>query len=54
MTDPFYHKQKRGQKARWLDADAAIDSGLYEFWQALGRAYTRFQDIMSVFHVGGF
>ncbi|MFN4209424.1 MAG: transglycosylase domain-containing protein [Devosia sp.] len=37
-----------------LAADAWLDSSLYEFWQALGQAYTRFQDFMSIFHVAGF
>lgn len=42
------------RKTRLLDADAAIDSFFYEFFQDLGRGYTRFQDLMSVFHVTGF
>ncbi|WP_354063035.1 PBP1A family penicillin-binding protein [Devosia sp. 2618] len=37
-----------------LAADAWLDSSLYEFWQWLGRGYTRFQDFMSIFHVAGF
>lgn len=37
-----------------LAADAWLDSSLYEFWQSLGRGYTRFQDVMSIFHVTGF
>ncbi len=37
-----------------LAADAWLDSSLYEFWQALGRGYTRYQDFMSRFHVSGF
>lgn len=37
-----------------LAADAWLDSSLYEFWQALGRGYTRYQDFMSRFHVTGF
>src|SRR5690606_41491970 len=36
-----------------LAADAWLDSSLYEFWQTLARAYTRFQDFMSRFHVSG-
>ncbi|MDB5507341.1 MAG: family penicillin-binding protein [Devosia sp.] len=36
-----------------LAADAWLDSTLYDFWHALGRGYTRFQDFMSIFHVTG-
>nr|WP_269468046.1 PBP1A family penicillin-binding protein [Devosia ureilytica] len=36
-----------------LAADAWLDSSLYEFWHALGRGYTRYQDFMSRFHVTG-
>ncbi|MFY8031282.1 MAG: transglycosylase domain-containing protein, partial [Devosia sp.] len=53
MQDPFYHKQKRKKKARMLDADAWLDSFLYEFWQSVGRGYTRVQDFFSIFHVSG-
>jgi penicillin-binding protein 1A len=53
VQDPFYHKEKRRKKSGMLAADAWLDSSLYEFWRALGRGYTRFQDIMSVFHVSG-
>lgn len=54
MQDPFYSKQKRQKRAGgMLAADAWLDSSLYEFWQALGRAYTRYQDFMSRFHVTG-
>ncbi|WP_297111837.1 PBP1A family penicillin-binding protein [uncultured Devosia sp.] len=54
MQDPFYTKQKkRKPKAGMLAADAWLDSSLYEFWQALGRGYTRYQDFMSRFHVSG-
>ncbi|WP_092424614.1 transglycosylase domain-containing protein [Devosia crocina] len=54
MQDPFYSKQKRQKRAGgMLAADAWLDSSLYEFWQALGRWYTRFQDFMSRFHVTG-
>ncbi|WP_338722943.1 PBP1A family penicillin-binding protein [Devosia sp. XK-2] len=54
MQDPFYTKEKkRRPKASMLAADAWLDSSLYEFWQALGRGYTRFQDFMSRFHVSG-
>ena len=54
MQDPFYHKEKRRKKARMLDADAWLDSAMYEFWQSLGRGYTRVQDFFSIFHVSGF
>ena len=53
MQDPFYHKEKRRKKARMLNADAWLDSAMYEFWQALGRGYLRVQDFFSVFHVSG-
>lgn len=54
MQDPFYTKEKKRKPAGgMLAADAWLDSSLYEFWQALGRAYTRFQDFMSIFHVSG-
>nr|WP_210283068.1 PBP1A family penicillin-binding protein [Devosia subaequoris] len=36
-----------------MAADAWLDSSLYEFWQTLGRGYTRYQDFMSRFHVSG-
>ena len=53
MQDPFYHKQKRKKKTRMLDADAWLDSAMFEFWQSLGRGYTRVQDFFSLFHVAG-
>ncbi len=53
MQDPFYVKRKRGKSSRLLQADAWLDSSLYDFFQALGRGWTRFYDIMSVFHVSG-
>ena len=53
MQDPFYHKEKRRKKSSLLAADAWLDSSIYEFWHALGRGYTRFQDVMAVFHVSG-
>lgn len=54
MQDPFYTKEKkRKPKASMLAADAWLDSSLYEFWQTLGRGYTRYQDFMSRFHVAG-
>ena len=54
VQDPFYHKEKRKKKVRMLDADAWLDSLLYESWQSLGRGYTRVQDFFSIFHVSGF
>ncbi len=53
MQDPFYVKKKRPKKTRLLEADAWLDSALYDFFQSLGRGYTRFEDIMSVFHISG-
>ncbi len=53
MQDPFYTKQKRKKETPLLEADAWIDSSLYDFFQSLGNGYTRFQDAMSVFHVYG-
>lgn len=55
VQDPFYTKEKKRRPiGGMLAADAWLDSSLYEFWQALGRAYTRYQDFMSRFHVTGF
>jgi penicillin-binding protein 1A len=54
LQDPFYHKQKRPKKTRMLDADAWLDSAMYEFWQSVGRGYTRVQDFFSRFQVNGF
>jgi penicillin-binding protein 1A len=54
VQDPFYTKEKRKKSSSMLAADAWLDSSLYEFWHALGRGYTRFQDFMSIFHVAGF
>ncbi len=53
MHDPFYRKEKRRRKSGFLAADAWLDSSLYEFWQGLGRFYTRFQDFMGRFRVSG-
>ncbi len=53
MQDPFYHRQKRPKKTRMLDADAWLDSSMYEFWQSVGRGYTRVQDFFSRFRVSG-
>jgi penicillin-binding protein 1A len=54
VQDPFYTKEKKHRpRGSMLAADAWLDSSLYEFWQALGRGYTRYQDFMSRFHVSG-
>ncbi|MHA6298140.1 transglycosylase domain-containing protein [Devosia sp. CAU 1758] len=54
MQDPFYTKEKKHRpRGNMLAADAWLDSSLYEFWQAMGRGYTRYQDFMSRFHVSG-
>ncbi|MEQ1901351.1 MAG: PBP1A family penicillin-binding protein [Devosia sp.] len=54
MQDPFYHKEKRKKKVRMLDADAWLDSALYEFWHALGRFYMGVEDFFARFRVRGF
>ena len=53
VNDPFYSKEKRKKSAKMLEADAWLDSTLYDFWQALGRGWTRYQDFMARFHVSG-
>lgn len=53
MQDPFYSRKKRPKKTHFLELDAWLDSSLYDFFQSLGRGYTRFQDFMSIFHVSG-
>ena len=53
MTDPFYHKEKRRKKSRALDADAWLDSALYDFWNALGRGYQQIEDFFAHFRVRG-
>jgi len=53
VQDPFYTREKRKRATGMMAADAWLDSSLYEFWHALGRGYTRFQDFMSIFHVAG-
>jgi penicillin-binding protein 1A len=53
VRDPFYHKAKRRKKTRFLDADAWLDSTLYDMFQTWGRGYTRLQDFMDRFHVTG-
>jgi penicillin-binding protein 1A len=54
VKDPFYQKQKRVKGSRMLGADAWLDTFLYQFWGSLGAGYTRFYDVMAVFHVSGF
>ena len=55
MQDPFYHKQKRVKDNgnRMLNADAWLDTFLYQLWQSIGAGYTRFHDFMARFHVSG-
>ncbi len=53
MQDPFYTKEKRKKSSGMLAADAWLDSSIYEFGQSLGRFWTKWQDVMSVFHVSG-
>ena len=53
MQDPFYHKEKRRKKTRMLAADAWLDSALYDFWQSVGRGYTRVEDFFSRFRISG-
>jgi penicillin-binding protein 1A len=54
LQDPFYHKEKRRKKPRMLDADAWLDSALYEFWYGLGRTYMAIEDFFARFRVRGF
>ncbi len=53
MQDPFYTKKKKQRNSHLLGADAWLDSTLYDFFQSLGRSYTRLQDVMGRFHVTG-
>ncbi len=53
MQDPFYTKEKRKKTSGMLAADAWLDSSLYEFGQSFSRGWTKWQDIMSIFHVAG-
>jgi len=55
VQDPFYHKQKRVKDNgnRMLNADAWLDTFLYQLWQSIGAGYTRFHDFMARFHVSG-
>jgi penicillin-binding protein 1A len=54
VQDPFYHKQKRVKGNRMLEADAWLDTALFEFWLGIVAAWRRFSDIMALFHVSGF
>jgi penicillin-binding protein 1A len=53
LQDPFYHKEKRRKPARMLDADAWLDSALYEFWNSVGRGYHRIEDFFHAFRLRG-
>jgi penicillin-binding protein 1A len=53
VQDPFYHKEKRRKPARMLDADAWLDSSIYEFWQSLGGGYRHIEDFFANFRVRG-
>jgi penicillin-binding protein 1A len=55
VQDPFYRKQKRSKgRARLLEADAWLDSFLYDGLRSMGRNYTRVQDFFAIFTVRGF
>jgi penicillin-binding protein 1A len=54
VQDPFYHKEKRRKKARMLDADAWLDSAMFEFWNSIGRGYQRIEDFFHAFRLRGF
>ena len=53
MQDPFYHKEKRRKTQRMLDADAWLDSAIYEFFHSLGRGYRHVEDFFANFRVRG-
>jgi penicillin-binding protein 1A len=53
LQDPFYHKEKRRKKARMLDADAWLDSFMFEFWNSIGRFYQRIEDFFHAFRLRG-
>ncbi len=54
MKDPFYTKQKRSKgQNRLLEADAWLDSFLYDGLRSTGRIYTKIQDFFSLFAVRG-
>ncbi|MGN6100966.1 MAG: transglycosylase domain-containing protein [Devosia sp.] len=53
MQDPFYHKHKRTKNNRMLEADAWLDTAIYEFWLTLAAIWRGFSDFMAIFHVSG-
>ncbi len=53
MSDPFYHKPRRKKPNRFLQADAWLDSSLYDFLVSVGRWYQGWSDFMARFHVSG-
>jgi len=53
LQDPFYNRKKRKKGTQLLEADAWLDSALYDFFQSFAIGYTRFQDAMNIFHVYG-
>ncbi|HWJ87648.1 MAG TPA: transglycosylase domain-containing protein [Pelagibacterium sp.] len=54
MQDPFYTKEKQSRgKNRLLEADAWLDSFLYDGMRSSGRLYTRIQDFFALFSVRG-
>jgi penicillin-binding protein 1A len=53
VQDPFFRKEKRRKKTSMLAADAWLDSALYEFFQSMGRGFTRIEDFFSRFRVSG-
>ncbi len=55
MQDPFYaRKKQRKTRGRLLEADALLDSSLYDFFRSLGHSYTRIQDFFDRFRTSGF
>jgi len=54
LDEPAKKQKKKIRKSPLLAADAWLDSSLYDFFQSMGRGYTRFQDFMSLFNVTGF
>ncbi len=54
MQNEEKNKNKRIKRNWLLQFDAWLDSSSYDFFKSLGRAYTRFEDIMSIFHISGF
>ncbi len=54
MPNQSKNSKPNNKKNYLLKADAWLDSSLYDFFQSLNRYYTKFEDIMSFFHVSGF